>query len=437
MMGHSGAVRSVVYSPNGKIYHNNYDNWQPRVGLAYRLGQKTAIRASFGVFFDNWAGNTQTSENYVGTWPDVGIEIANNLNNQLNVSAVPNTKATNPFPNGITGVFPAPDPFSQVTWFADPYIKNPYSMQWNFGVQHQLNNSTVVNVNYVGSGSRRLDLGGYYNTALTPGPGNPQLRAPFPWAAPTYYDHSWGRSNYESLQFLLDKKFTNGFAFMVSYTWSKAMTYVDSDSSGVAIYRPVRVWNYGKASFDQTHVLVFNYTWDLPKASRVIPGSVAHWVLDDWRLSGVTSFASGNPLGISLSTVDGADITGGGDGVRVNVLGKAQLDHGARTQTRWFDPTVFGRPVKGDPGNAPKDVFRGPGVNNFDATLFKIIPLGKETRTLQLRWEAYNAFNHTQFLGVDNGARFDAAGNQVNARFGQVISARAPRVMQVSLRFAF
>jgi hypothetical protein len=82
-------------------------------------------------------------------------------------------------------------------------------------------------------------------------------------------------------------------------------------------------------------------------------------------------------------------------------------------------------------------VFRGPGVNNFDATLFKIIPLGKETRTLQLRWEAYNAFNHTQFLGVDNGARFDAAGNQVNARFGQVISARAPRVMQVSLRFAF
>src|SRR5216684_5348066 len=167
------------------------------------------------------------------------------------------------------------------------------------------------------------------------------------------------------------------------------MTYVDSDSSGVAVYRPVRVWNYGRASFDQTHVLVFNYTWDLPRASRWIHGSISRWALDDWRLSGITTFASGVPLGIALSTVDGADITGGGDGVRVNVTGQAQLAHGDRTLPRWFDPTVFVRPAKGDPGNAPKDVFRGPGINNWDTTLFKILPIGSERRTLQLRWEVY------------------------------------------------
>jgi hypothetical protein len=169
----------------------------------------------------------------------------------------------------------------------------------------------------------------------------------------------------------------------------------------------------------------------------LIHGSISRWALDDWRLSGITTFASGVPLGIALTTVDGADITGGGDGVRVNVSGKAQRSHGDRTLPRWFDPTVFARPARGDPGNAPKDVFRGPGINNWDATLFKILPIGSERRTLQLRWEVYNALNHTQFLGVDNGARFDATGRQVNARFGQVISARSPRVMQVSLRFTF
>jgi hypothetical protein len=135
--------------------------------------------------------------------------------------------------------------------------------------------------------------------------------------------------------------------------------------------------------------------------------------------------------------VDNADITGGGDGVRVNVTGKAQLPHGERTLTRWFDPTVFARPLRGDPGNAPKDVFRGPGINNWDLFLFKEVPIGKETRRLEFRWEMYNVFNHTQFQGVDNNARFDTAGRQVNGRFGQVISARTPRVMQASIRFTF
>ena len=154
-------------------------------------------------------------------------------------------------------------------------------------------------------------------------------------------------------------------------------------------------------------------------------------------MSGVTAFVSGTPLGVSYSTVDNADITGGGDGARVNVTEKAQLAHGDRTFLRWFDPTVFARPAKGDFGNAPKDVFRGPGANNWDVSLFKNIPLKAEVRYFQFRWEVYNLFNHTQFQGVDTGARFDAAGKQVNTQFGQITATRAPRVMQFSLSFKF
>lgn len=82
-------------------------------------------------------------------------------------------------------------------------------------------------------------------------------------------------------------------------------------------------------------------------------------------------------------------------------------------------------------------MFRLPGTTNYDISFFKTIPLASEKRSLQLRWEMYNAFNHTQFNSVDTTARFDAAGNQVNTRFGEVIGARNPRRMQASLRFRF
>ncbi|MCC6391442.1 MAG: hypothetical protein IT167_12645, partial [Bryobacterales bacterium] len=108
-----------------------------------------------------------------------------------------------------------------------------------------------------------------------------------------------------------------------------------------------------------------------------------------------------------------------------------------RSFLRWFDTGVFARPPKGSMGNAPKDVFRLPGINNWDISLFKNFLIVSEPRNLQFRWEMYNAFNHTQFQSVDSTARFDAQGNQVNARFGQVTAARAARVIQLSLRFSF
>src|SRR4029077_18553359 len=131
------------------------------------------------------------------------------------------------------------------------------------------------------------------------------------------------------------------------------------------------------------------------------------------------------------------DITGGGDGARVIVTGKAQLDYGDRSLTRFFNTSVFARPPQGSAGNAPKDIFRGPGLNNWDISLTKVFPLGKETRTFQFRWEMYNVFNHTEAASLDTTARFDTTGAQVNPTFGQVTSSRSPRVVQASLRLRF
>jgi hypothetical protein len=180
-----------------------------------------------------------------------------------------------------------------------------------------------------------------------------------------------------------------------------------------------------------------NLTYDLPKASRLANGNkVVKWVFDDWTLAGIAQWVTGTPASISFSTVQGTDLTGGGDGQRVNVVGDPKAN--GSTFYAWFNQAAFAVPGKGDYGNAAKNSVRNPGVNNTDLSLSKRFPVGSEKRFLTLRWEAYNTFNHTQYSGINTAARFDLTnGAQTNALFGQVTSTRAPRVMQGSLRFTF
>ena len=86
------------------------------------------------------------------------------------------------------------------------------------------------------------------------------------------------------------------------------MNFTDSDGGGVAIYRPIRVWNYGKAGFDQTHIFVSNFVWDVPGGSRIAPNVVTRAILDHWQISGIATFASGFPVGVGFSTVDSTDL---------------------------------------------------------------------------------------------------------------------------------
>jgi hypothetical protein len=183
--------------------------------------------------------------------------------------------------------------------------------------------------------------------------------------------------------------------------------------------------------------MVINYTWDLPKISRVWNRSLVRRILDDWQLSGITAFASGTPRGISFSIDGNPDLTGGGDGSRLWITGNPILPRGERSAARWFNTSVFAAPRRGEVGNAPKDVIRLPGTTNWDLSVFKNIKLRSESRYLQFRWEIYNVLNHTQFSDVNSNAVFNAAGAQTSSQFGQVTAARDPRTMQLSLRLTF
>ena len=244
-----------------------------------------------------------------------------------------------------------------------------------------------------------------------------------------------GSSNYHSLQASANRRFARGLQFGASWTWSKAMDFNDNDTDAVSTLVPVRVWNYGLAGFDRTHVLRANWVWDVPKSGY--RNMLVKGVLNDWQVSGIATFSSGAPLGIGFGQVTATDITGSPtDGARIDVTGNPVLPKSERTFSRNFRTDVFRVPAVGTYGNSRPRLIRGPGTNNWDIAIFKTFPI-REALRLQFRWEIYNAFNHTQFSALDTTARFDAQGNQVNGRFGEFTAARNARIMQFAFRAYF
>ncbi len=169
-------------------------------------------------------------------------------------------------------------------------------------------------------------------------------------------------SNYHGLQVQANRRFATGLELGLGYTWSKTMGYY----ANMGVYFDNHM-NYGKTAFDRTHSFNGTVLYDVPALSKVLPAAPVRWIFNNWALSGVFILQSGRPYGVSYSLVSGADLLGGGDYNRVYVTGKAQLPRSERTFTRFFNASVFAPPTGFNaPGNAPQDVFRGPGRTNLD-----------------------------------------------------------------------
>jgi hypothetical protein len=318
--------------------------------------------------------------------------------------------------------------------------KTPDNYNLTFGVQQDLGHGMVADASYLGVFGQHIPqtkqintvpYGTHFLPSYTGGVTDNFYRPYLGYNNVAWIDNAYN-SNYHALLFTLNRRFANNFQFGFTYTYSKFLNY-----TGIPVYRPLRTWSYGFDGADQTHNAVLNFTYNLPKVSKFANGNkLVKWGFDSWMLSGIAQWVSGSPAGIGFSTVQGTDLTGGGDGQRVNVVGNPNAN--GSTFYSWFNPAAFAVPGKNDPGNAAKNSVRNPGVNNTDLSLTKRFPVKGESRYFQLRWEAYNTFNHTQYSGMNTTARYDLnTGQQVNALFGQVTSTRAPRVMQGSLRFTF
>jgi hypothetical protein len=420
----------VEASPDGKFFHNSTDNWQPRIGFAYRIGAKTAIRSSFGIFFDNWAGVLQYAGNAQGTWPSVSNLSVSNLNYPSATQLTPSVKGSNPIPSSSS---PASTPFNQVAYNKDPYGQSPYSLQYNFGIQQQIG-SGLVTLNYVGSGGRRLDLGGFYNVARTPGPGNARDRSPYPYIAPTRYEWSWGRSSYQALQFLYDRRLSRGLTFVTSYTYSKSIDIGCSGwfgAEGCSVQNPYAFnSDRGASAFDLTHVLATNWVYELPfgPGKRFQTGRrAADYVLGNWQLNGIVTIRSGAPYNI---TVPG-DIanTGNSSYMRANLVGNPNLSSPGPSPGYWINTAAFAAPAAYTFGNFGRDRLRADYFRNFDLSVFRQFRI-TESKRIEFRAEAFNTFNTPTFSAP--------AGSITSATFGKVTGiANSPRQLQLGLKILF
>jgi hypothetical protein len=354
---------------------------------------------------------SQMAQNIEGSWPDIGQLIAQNLNRPSAISLTPTATTQDPFAGG-GGLFPAPTPFNQVQWFYDPNIKNPYSMQWNFGVQRELNPTTTVEVNYVGSGARRLNVGGYYNTALTPGPGAPQSRAPYTYIAPTFYDRSIGNGSYHALQLELGKKYGNGLAYQVAYTYSKSIDEGSSGWFGVegqSLTDPYNVaGSRGPSGFDLRHTLSVNAVYQIPvgKGMRFSTGNrIFDYIVGNWQINNIFSARSGVPFNVYYGASDLAN-TGNvawAGYERANLVGDPNKGSCPNNSPVGSASCVFNTSAFADPapftfGNSGRDAFRSPTYWNLDTSVFRQFPFWGEGRRIEFRAEAFNVFN-TVILG--------------------------------------
>jgi len=416
------------------LYGTPSVSFGPRFGIAVDpFGNgKTSIRGGVGVFYDRPQGNVYSGTN---GQPPVAFTprlYYGNLGTFLqSQGAIGPTSGINAPQVGEQGL--------------------PRVVNYSLGVQRDVGFGTVVDLSFVGSAGRHLlfarninpiPVYGRFDPANNDFTTNKPLPDNFLRPYSGYGDinvRSFGAtSSYNSLQFSANRRLSRGIQFGASYTYSKALGIAAADFDTVSPYFAPRSRNYGPLNFDLTHTFVINYTYQIPSLGARLNNKPLDYVLGGWQLSGITSFFSGTPITPGFGTVDSTDITGSTEGARMNLIGDPYIPKGDRTFSKNFNTSAFARPGVRDFGNMGVGILRGPGINNWDVTVSKRVPFGaSEERYFQLRAEFYNAFNHTQFSGMNTTARFDATGAQVNANFGAFTGARDPRRIQLSLRLMF
>jgi hypothetical protein len=261
-----------------------------------------------------------------------------------------------------------------------------------------------------------------------------------------------GYGNYHSLQTSINRRFDNGFMFSAFYVWSKALTINNVDGSAG---RPnvseeeVRRVDYSYAEYDRPHNFVLNFIYQTPKVASGVLGVLAN----DWQVSGIYRWTSGRPYGVGFSIpgIGSANLTGTGDiGARVVVT----CDPGGGSSSdpyKQIDTSCFAPPQPGSDGAESARTFLwSPPIVNLDLSLSKIFPVGKRVK-LEVRLDAFNALNHTQFTGVNSTVSFasltdktvtnlpyDASGNLIrNNGFGSINGVAPPRTLQLVTRLTF
>jgi hypothetical protein len=413
--------------------------FDPRFGMAYAINPKTVVRAAAGSFHDGTGGPTQQQGAGNAAYRLTRTVFFTDFDSYLTGSAL-----TPPVPN-TSGPIRTDN-------------ARPNNVRYTAAIQRELGKNIVLDAGYVGSyttnvsrntninvipSGRRFDPA-YRDPTLTPSASSPGS-LPDAYLRPIlgYSDidiaATTGWQRYDSYQMQVTRRFTGRFEMAGSYTFARG--YEDEQN--------VQLPDVSQRRDIQEHVLVASYQYEVPGASSLVGGNkLVGAILDNWRISGISTFGTGGRGRVGATYSPGFDYTGGGefcDGSNpsgagpFNITGPLDLSSG-RNIDRWF-ATENVKPAtgRGDVGNAAACQdwqFTLPGWHNHDLTLFKDFRF--KNQQLQYRWEIYNIFDQVQFQDVNTTATFNpTTGAQTNANFGKVTSARTERRMQMSIRYIF
>jgi hypothetical protein len=446
-------------------------NFAPRLGFAWSpnassgiLGKllggagKTSIRAAAGIYY--------TAIQDAGLFVEVAdapyglywVSQAPPLFDQPFLTRADGSSQTQRFPFNLP--VPGSAAIKNVDWSVflpitsspgyQPGNKLPYGEHFNFSIQRQLTSSTVLTMAYVGTQGRKLFAqyeanpgnaalclslrgNGVAPGTLQCGPNQENAIFTRPDGSLVYgtrgplgynfgsntYESTNANSSYNSLQISAERR-ARSLSFLAAYTFSKSM----DTASGFSTMN-FSNFNLSRSlsSFDATHNFVISYNYQLPFDKL---GVLPRRLVQGWSLNGITRFATGFPIGLSQS--GDRSLTGASNVDHPDFLGGLVITPDVRSTPnhQYFNKSAFSSEVLGTMGNANPRFFHGPGLNNWDAGLQKITRV-HESMSIQFRAEFFNSFGHAQFN--------NPSGSFTSSTFGQVTSAKAGRIGQVSLKF--
>ena len=438
------------------------NNFAPRLGFAWSGVSKTVIRGGYGVFVQPITGY-----GIGAALGSSGFSTSTSMVTSRDSNLTPADTLSSPFPSGLN----MPPGSSQgLATLAGQSLTTVdynnvagYTQQWNFDVQRNLPWQLLIDLAYVGSHSLKTpefwemnqlnptfysmgsalqnQVNNPFTKVVDRGPlasatvGQSQLLLPYPQFQSVSVLEFAGNTNYNSAQFKLERRASNGLSFLFAYTFSKSIGDTNQLANFLGDTLTSTQNNYNRRAergilpFDVAHRLMVNFTYALPFGRQHAIG--AHWnkvvdaVAGGWQINGLVNMQSGLPLAMTLNSANPYG------GTRPNSTGtSARLDDGQRSIGRWFDTTQFSQPAAYSLGNVARTLadVRGYNTRNADLSVFKHFSITERLK-MQFRAEAFNALNRTRFANPNT-----AFGNP---NFGRITSAGDPRQIQLALKMNF
>jgi len=451
----------------------DYNNWQPRFGLAYALGDKTAVRGGYGLFY---TVSRATIKGHTGS----GFSTDSSPEFSRDGGLTEYASLSNPYPNGLSS--PPGNSLGAATFLGlgvgteTRPDSNPQYQSWNFSVQRQLPGSGVAEVNYTGSKGTHLYFGGgvenqnrldpsYWTlgrTALNTMVPNPfygiitdtksrlssptvtlnTLLRPYPQYAGGVSGSTpnIGNSIYHAVQFKYEKRFSHGLSFLSHYTISKLIDDSSFSSGNVGFlggttaiqdYKNLRL-ERSVSSMDVPQRLVLSFAYELPIGrGKVFAANLSrplNAIVGGWSVDGLLTFSKGYPI---VPTLQGGVPWEGTQ--RPNLIGDPSTQGSVESRiNQYFNTAAFSRPAADTFGTAPRTLnYRTPGIKNADLSILKNVSFTESMR-LQLRLEAFNVTNTVTF-GTPNAIYGSSSFGVISGYAG----GRGPRELQLAAKFYF